>query len=236
MEEIFRDSEIQYGTTKIKFRLHYSSRKTLGVEVHPNRSVQVIAPEGANYSRILKKVEEKAPWIQKQIRKYSKIENVETEREFVSGENVFYLGRQYRLKVRIGKPKVRLIEKYLMLTIPDKSDKKQAEELIDNWYNERAVKVISNRFARFQYISDKEKIKVNKVAIKKLEKRWGSCTKLGTISFNINLIKTPINCIDYVIVHELCHLKHLNHSPKFYKMLMKYFPKWEEAKSRLNKF
>lgn len=236
MEEVFRESEIQYGTTKIKFRLHYSTRKTLGVEVHPNRSVKVIAPEGAKYSRILKKVEEKAPWIQKQIRKYSKIEKIEPEREYVNGENVFYLGRQYRLKVKIGKSKVRLIGKYLVLTIPDRSDKKQAKELVDHWYMSWAIKIISNRFVKFQYISEKEKIEVNKVLFKRLEKRWGSCTRLGTISFNYNLVKAPVNCIDYVIVHELCHLKHLNHSPKFYKMLSRYFPKWEEAKRRLNGF
>lgn len=236
MKEVFHDSEIHYGTTKIKFRLHYSSRKTLGVEVHPNQSVKVIAPEGAAYNRILKKVEEKAPWIQKQIRKYSRIGKVETEREYVSGENVFYLGRQYRLKVKIGKSKVRLIGKYLVLTIPDRSDKKQAKELVDHWYMSWAIKIISNRFVKFQYISEKEKIEVNKVLFKRLEKRWGSCTRLGTISFNYNLVKAPVNCIDYVIVHELCHLKHLNHSPKFYKMLSRYFPKWEEAKRRLNGF
>jgi predicted metal-dependent hydrolase len=236
MEDLIKDSEVQYGTTTIKFKVHYSSRKTLGIEVHPDRTIKVIAPNGAEINRIFKKVENKAPWIQRQVRKFAKIEKIEPIKEYVSGENVFYLGRQYRLKVIKGKPSVKLAGKFLWLSLPDKGNKKYASELINDWYLQHATKKLNERFDLLSHISKKEKIKVNKLYIKLILKRWGSCTKLGNITLNINLIKVPVDCIDYVIIHELCHLKYLNHSPKFYRLLEKYSPNWIATRDRLNKF
>ena len=236
MEDIITDSEVQYGTTTIKFKVHYSSRKTLGIEVHPDRTIKVVAPNGAKINRILNRVESKAPWIQKQVRKFAKVEKIESIREFVSGENIFYLGRQYRLKVIKGELGVKLSGKYLWLSLPNKENKKQASELIQEWYMQHAVKKLNDRFNRLVHISKKEKIKVNKLSIKPILKRWGSCTKLGNITLNVNLIKAPVDCIDYVIIHELCHLKYLNHSPKFYRLLEKYSPNWVSIRDRLNKF
>lgn len=236
MEDLIADSEVQYGTTTIKFKVHYSSRKTLGIEVHPDRTIKVVAPNGSEINRILKKVEHKAPWIQKQVRKFAKVEKLESVREFVSGESIFYLGRQYRLKVLKGDPSVKLSGKFLWLSLPNKEDKKHAAQLIQEWYMNHAVKKLNDRFLILSEISKKEKIKFNKLYIKPIQKRWGSCTKLGNITLNVNLIKVPVNCIDYVIIHELCHLKYLNHSPKFYRLLDKYSPNWRQLQEKLNKY
>lgn len=236
MEEIIQNSEVQYGTTTIKFKVHYSSRKTLGIEVHPDKTIKVVAPNGSEMDRILKKVENRAPWIQKQVRKFAKVQRQDSIREFISGENIFYLGRQYRLKVLKGEPSVKLVGKFLMLTLPNKEDKKHASQLIEDWYMHHAVKKLNDRFSLLSEISKKEKIKFNKLYIKPIQKRWGSCTKLGNITLNVNLIKVPVDCIDYVIIHELCHLKYLNHSPKFYRLLDKYSPNWKKLQEKLNKF
>lgn len=236
MEEIIQDSEVQYGTTTIKFKVHYSSRKTMGIEVHPDKTIKVVAPNGSEMDRILKRVENRAPWIQKQVRKFTKVQRQDSVREFVSGENMFYLGRQYRLKVLKGEPSVKLIGKFLMLTLPNKEDKKNASQLIEDWYMRHANKKLNDRFCILSEMSNKEKIKFNKLYIKPIQKRWGSCTKLGNITLNVNLIKVPVDCIDYVIIHELCHLKYLNHSPKFYKLLDKYSPSWKKLQEKLNKF
>lgn len=236
MEKLVQDSEVQYGTTTIKFKIHYSSRKTLGIEVHPDQSIKVIAPSGASLMKIAQKVEHKAPWIQKQVRKFKKIEKLEPVKEYVSGENVFYLGRQYRLKVSKGTPSVKLVGKYLRLSTVDKNDKVTSEGLINNWYQAHAQEKLAERFEKYQYILKREKIKFNKLKIKPIKKRWGSCTKLGTITLNPELIKVPANCIDYVIIHEICHLKHLNHSPKFYRLLEKYIPNWKVLQEKLNNF
>jgi predicted metal-dependent hydrolase len=236
MENFIEDSEVQYGTTTIKFKVHYSSRKTLGIEVHPDRSIKVVAPNGSEINRILRKVEHKAPWIQKQVRKFTKVERQDSIKEFVSGENIFYLGRRYRLKVLKGDSNVKLVGKFLMLTLPNKEDKKHASQLIEDWYMRHAVKKLNDRFNLLSEVSKKEKIKFNKLYIKPIQKRWGSCTKLGNITLNVNLIKVPVDCIDYVIMHELCHLKYLNHSPKFYRLLDKYSPNWKYLQEKLNKF
>lgn len=236
MEKIIQDSEVQYGTTTIKFKVHYSSRKTMGIEVHPDKTIKVIAPNGSEMDRILKRVENRAPWIQKQVRKFTKVQRQDSIREFVSGENIFYLGRQYRLKVLKGEPSVKLIGKFLMLTLPNKEDKTHASQLIEDWYMHHAIKKLNDRFSILSEVSKKEKIKFNKLSIKPIQKRWGSCTKLGNITLNVNLIKVPVDCIDYVIIHELCHLKYLNHSPKFYRLLDKYSPNWKKLQEKLNKF
>ncbi|HET6245885.1 MAG: M48 family metallopeptidase [Bacteroidetes bacterium] len=227
---------IEYGTTTIKFKVHYSDRKTLGIEVHPDQSIKVIAPTGLTLNRIMQKVENKAPWIQKQVRKFSRIEKFETKKDYVSGETMFYLGRQYRLKVIKGDPSVKLSGKYFWLSMPDKNDKILAAELIEQWYKEHAIKKLNDRFIKLNHIAKHEKIKVNTLYFRTLKKRWGSCTKLGNITLNINLIKAPIDCIDYVIIHELCHLKYLNHSPKFYRLLDKYSPDWRIKQEKLNRF
>ncbi|WP_369411691.1 M48 metallopeptidase family protein [Longitalea arenae] len=76
---------------------------------------------------------------------------------------------------------------------------------------------------------------VNQLLVRRLEKRWGSCTELGNVVLNLSLIQAPVQCIDYVLVHELCHLKHLNHGPKFYSMLARYMEDWEKSRGRLQK-
>ncbi len=236
MKEFIQDSEVQYGTTTIKYKVHFSTRKTLGIEVHPDQTVKVVAPNGASLKRIAEKVENKAPWIQKQVRKFKKIEKLEPVKEYVSGENVFYLGRQYRLKVIKGTQSVKLIGKYLRLSTPDKEDKRLSSDLINKWYSDHAQIKLNERFEKYNYILKQEKIKFNKLQIKSINKRWGSCTKLGTITLNPELIKVPVNCIDYVIIHEICHLKYLNHSPKFFRLLEKYIPNWRSVQEKLNMF
>ena len=236
MEDFIQDSQVQYGTTTIKFKVHYSSRKTLGIEVHPDQSVKVIAPNGSALKKIEEKVGNKASWIQKQVRKFKKIEKQEHVREYVSGENIFYLGRQYRLKVLKGASNVKLVGKFLKLTTPDKQNISLSEQLVDDWYKEHAYNKLQSRFKKHYHIIEREKIKFNKLQIKEIQKRWGSCTKLGTITLNTNLIKVPVDCIDYVIIHEICHLKFLNHSPKFFKLLEKYSPNWRNLQDKLNKF
>jgi predicted metal-dependent hydrolase len=82
-------------------------------------------------------------------------------------------------------------------------------------------------------ILERENLMMNSLMIRKLEKRWGSCTAKGNIVVNADLIKAPINCIDYVLIHELCHLKHHDHSNKFWTLLNKYCPDWTVLKNKL---
>lgn len=229
-------NKISYGTTNIQYAVKRSERKTLAIEVHPDNSVWVIAPIDAKEEEIQARVEKKAPWITKQQRFFAGRPNQVYTPEWVSGENMYYLGRQYRLKIHEGSSSVKLVGKYLNVTVEDKEDKKKIADLVNAWYLQHARTKFAERMKRLHPILEKENLVMNSLLIRKLDKRWGSCTKKGNIVVNSDLIKAPINCIDYVLIHEICHLKHHDHGNKFWTLLNKYCPDWVKTKDKLENF
>lgn len=227
---------ISYGTTNIKYSVKHTNRKTLAIEVHPDNSVWVIAPLDTKVEDIQSRVEKKAPWIAKQQRFFNGRPEKALQPEWISGENFYYLGRQYRLKIHKGVVDVKLAGKYLNVTVEDKDNKTQIATLVNTWYLKHARTKFEERKNLLLPILEKENLKMNSLLIRKLDKRWGSCTKKGNIVINADLIKAPINCIDYVLIHEICHLKYHDHSNKFWTLLNKYCPDWVKIKDKLEKF
>lgn len=224
---------IQYGNTQIAYNYKFAERRTLAIEVHPNGGVVVIAPHDSDLSEIRSKVEKRAPWIAKQLRFFKAYPFNTIQKEWVSGETVYYLGRQYRLKIHQGEDSVKLQGKFLHVTTGNKKNTEQIQTLVEQWYSAHAQKLFLERMSRLEPIILREKVSVAKLQVRKMKMRWGSCTKRGNILLNVNLVKAPVYCIDYVIMHEICHLKYHNHSPRFWAMLQKYYPDWWKAKQRL---
>jgi len=229
-------NSISYGTTKIAYSIEFRDRKTMAIEVHPDSSVLVVAPIDSTPEKIQAKVEKRASWIAKQQRFFNKRPDKAYTHEWVSGENIFYLGRQYRLKISEGKSDAKLMGKYLHISVPNKKNKSQIETLVNAWYLSHARTKLEERIKTFEPMLKREGLEMNSLIIRKLEKRWGSCTPKRNIVINADLIKTPIHCIDYVIIHELCHLKHHNHGPEFWSLLNKYCPNWSKLKDKLENF
>lgn len=224
-----------YGTTNIAYSVEFRDRKTMAIEVHPDGSVQVIAPLQTLPEVIQAKVEKRASWIAKQLRFFKGNTSTKYMQEWVSGESIYYLGRQYRLKISEGNPSVKLSGKYLLVQVRDKSNKAKIESLVNTWYLEHAKLKFKERIELLQRILDKESLTLNELKIRKIGKRWGSCTSKGNIVLNIDLIRVPVHCIDYVLIHEICHLKHHHHGPEFWGMLLKYCPDWVKLKEKLEK-
>lgn len=230
---------VEFGSRKIKFKLQFSDRKTLGISVLPNLSVIATAPSSTvnDIDKIKSKIINRAPWILRQQAKFAKYLPGTSARKYVSGESYRYLGRQLRLKVIEGKPDlVKLSNGYLEITVVDKQDKAKIEKQIQGWYNDRArlffnKKLLEsvNKFTRYGAISPQ-------CRLRKMTMRWGSCGRNGIIYLNPELIKSPSSCIEYVIVHELCHLTHPSHDKKFYSLLKRTMPDWEKRKARLERF
>ncbi|CAN5747570.1 SprT family zinc-dependent metalloprotease [soil metagenome] len=229
-------NQVSYGNTQIAYSVKRASRKTLAIEVHPDKKVVVVAPFDATAEKIHSKVEKRAAWIAKQLRYFSKGSKPTRKAEWVSGENIYYLGRQYRLKILKGKDDVKLDGGFLKITINDKSNNKRIRALANKWYRDRAKECFAKQILKQDNILFKEKVKINKIQVRQLSKRWGSCTKQGNIILNVDLVKAPVQCIDYVIIHEICHLKHYNHGRKFFLLLEKHCPDWEKRKSKLEGF
>jgi predicted metal-dependent hydrolase len=227
---------ISYGTTNISYSVEFRDRKTMAIEVYPDTSVKVVAPLDATPEKIQAKVEKRAGWIAKQQRAFSGKKKSIYQHEWVSGENIYYLGRQYRLKVEKGEKNVKLAGKYLWVFVPDRRMKKEIEQLVNGWHLKHAKKKFEDRLKMLQPMLEREGLQMNTLIVRKLEKRWGSCTPKGNIVINSELIKAPIHCIDYVLIHELCHLKHHHHGPEFWKLLTKYCPDWVKLKDKLEVF
>ncbi|MCD6233586.1 MAG: M48 family metallopeptidase [Candidatus Marinimicrobia bacterium] len=228
--------ELKYGARKFVVDVVAEKRKRLSVTVHPDLRITAKAPAECELEIILKHLEKRASWIARQIDFFEQFQPLPTERKFVSGETHYYLGRQYRLKIRPGgKARVRLIGRFFEMELPDTSNKEKARALMLDWYSAHARDLLSRRLAQYVPTFERMGAVVPEVRYRRMKKRWGSCSGKGVIMLNTELVKAPTHCIDYVIIHELCHLLYPHHDKKFYHLLGRILPDWEKRKERLEK-
>jgi len=224
---------IEFGSRQIDFQLVYTNRKSLGITVTPDLDVLVKAPIGTSIEAIKEKLHKKAPWIIRQQSFFLEFHPKMPARKYVSGETHLYLGRQYRLKLSITDVEnVKLKGKFIEVNTPDKSRTKQ---LIDGWYLKNAEKKLNTTVIELIKKFKKYNVEPNSIVLRAMPTRWGSCTANGKIILNPELIKAPKGCIEYVIIHELCHLIHHNHTQKFLDLQSKEMPDWEKWKIKLEK-
>lgn len=226
---------IQYGTATIHYHINYTRRKTMAISVHPDLQVVVTAPEGSALDQIAARMLKRAPWILRQQRDLERYLPHLPPRQYVSGETHRYLGRQYRLKVIAGEPaQVKLMRGYLYIHMPDKADTGQVKAQLDRWYRQQARRVFKERLNACYPRAERLGATYPEIAIRVLKTRWGSCSSPDKISLNLKLIQAPRSYIDYVVMHELCHLVERNHSPRFYELLDRAMPDWRERKKKLD--
>jgi predicted metal-dependent hydrolase len=227
---------VQYGRKRIEYRLEYSARKTLAIDVHPDLSVVVTAPNDSDDAAVEQRVKKRAAWIVQQRRFFETYLPPIPPRKYVSGESHRYLGRQYRLRVRQGDDdSVKMARGQVNVTLASGSKKDRVRSLVQRWFRRRAAVVFTQLFDEWAEKAKRYGIEADSFQIRKMKSRWGSCTKGGTILLNSELIAAPKMCIEYVIVHELCHLREHSHGSDFYSLLKKLMPDWERRRERLNK-
>ena len=225
---------ISYGQKNIEFELFFCNRKTMEVAVHPDCEITIKAPLGTDMEIINRKVLKRARWIIKQIDYFSQFIPRTPARSYVSGETHLYLGKQYRLKLFQGKyDEVKLFRGYFNVSYKDIITPEKVKKLLEDWYITKAQMHFSKSFDNVWDKFVKFDLTKPSFVIKRMQKRWGSLSKNGKITLNLDLIKAPKECIDYVIIHELCHLKYHNHSSDFYKLLDSFNPDWKKAKHKL---
>lgn len=229
---------IQFGSRKLDFKLEYSNRKSLGITVTPEMVVLVKAPIDTSLEKVKEKVRKKAPWIIKQQSYFLAFQPRTPQRKYISGETHLYLGRQYRLLIKKGKDiidneRVKLIGGFLEVYTNDTSE---TETLVKNWYRKKAeYKLHELAIPLIDSFANRHKLSILKsqFSIKEMPTRWGSCTPKGKIILNPELIKAPKGCIEYVIIHELCHLIHHDHTQRFLDLQTKEMKDWEKWKMKL---
>ncbi len=225
---------IQFGQRKILYSLTQKARKTVRIQVLPDSTVQVTAPLGLSTEDVAKTVRHKAPWIVKQLRFFEQFHPLTPPRLYRSGETHRYLGRQYRLKLHQGETSIRLVAGFFEITLPDLTPE-AIEQALTDWYRQRAEvyfrRMITNALTHFGSYA----LPVPELKLRKMPTRWGSCTTSGTIYLHPDLIKAVGSCIEYVIVHELCHLVHRHHNRDFYGLLDRVLPDWPRRKQTLER-
>lgn len=228
------EQSVQYGKTKINYTLTRSNRKTLAIEVHPDLMVKVVAPIDASMDSIEEKVIKRGSWIIKQKQYFESFLPRTPKREYVSGETHLYLGRRYVLKViKADKSEVKLKGGQLMVFINKRAINTTARHVLAGWYKSRSEKILSKHLLKNMQAFENYNIEQPPLTIKRMKKRWGSLTSTKKLILNPELIKTPVKCIDYVIIHELCHLIHPHHGKDFYLLQDNMMPDWKWWKDRL---
>jgi len=228
---------IQFGSKNIDYSVSFSDRKTLGITVTPEMEILVKAPYATSSDEITKKVRKKAPWILKQLSYFLSFEPKTPPRKYVNGESLLYLGRQYRLKVTLAKRnEVKYKGRYIEVYLKGKTKSNaKVKELMETWYRMRAkikfAEIAEPLIQKFK----KYNVEPTNLYIREMPRRWGSCTPRGKIILNPELIKAPKPCIEYVIIHELCHLKYHDHTRKFLELQSKEMPDWEKWKEKLER-
>ena len=214
----------------IAINVHRTDRlKTVSIQVSRGK-IKISVPKNLEQFKIDKILKSKSKWIKKKLFLQSKITSFRNK-EYVSGEDFLYLGRHYRLKVIMGqKYNTEFKDGYLKVTVKDKSNTQKIKRLIKKWYLEKAQLHLNKMTLD---LSKELSVGFRSVKVRNYNSRWGSCSSTGKIFYNWRIIMAPVKIINYVVLHELVHLKEHNHSKRFWKLLKSYYSDLDYAKQWL---
>ncbi len=222
---------VKYGKKEIYYELIFQERKTLGIKVFPEGFIKVFAPLGTSLRKIEEKIKEKARWILKHQGEFLSYQPLTPARKYINGETHLYLGRQYMLFAEVAKKNEVKVYRGKLL-VSHKANTK-VETVLKKWYKEKAKEYFSLVLKEKIFLFLKFAIAEPSLVIREMSKRWGSCTAKGKIILNPELIKAPKGSIEYVIIHELCHLVYYNHTKDFYNLQQRIMPDWVKWKDKL---
>jgi predicted metal-dependent hydrolase len=228
--------EINYGKRCFSIDVIQENRRQLSITVHPDLRITAKIPPNLDSDIIKHRLNKRARWIARQFDFFEQYHPPQLERRYVSGETHYYLGRQYRLRIVSGKKsRVCLKGRFFIVELPDFNNHQKVKNLMQKWYNQHAKNLSGKRL--LMYLPTFTKLGAAKpvVLYRRMQKRWGSCTGQQKIVLNTELVKVPVHCIDYVIIHELCHLLFPKHDSRFFRLLNRLVPDWKNRKERLEK-
>ncbi|MDP0269119.1 M48 family metallopeptidase [Glaesserella parasuis] len=227
---------IPYGDQHFTVRLVKNAKyKRLRLTVQPTGDIIAYAPPQAIRNELIFAISKQSQWIADQLQFFQQNPPL-VERQYISSESHRYLGRKYLLKVyeTPNNPnQVRLWRGQLEVSVREKTTQ-QVQQCLDNWYRQKAKQIFAERLnwllPQTFWVTTNPHIR-----LRTMKTRWGSCSVQGSLCLNPHLIKAPKECIDYVILHELCHFAEHNHSERFYHLMGQMMPQWKEVKTRLDR-
>ena len=206
-----------------------SRRKTVALYVYPDKRVEIRTPLLYNINDIEPFLVKHHRWLFNRLD--SKSANINMQKSFIDGELHYFLGKQYPIKVDMSTKNSVVFQNGTIRIFAKSSE--LVEVLLDRWYLEQARRVFQEISIPLIKQMEKYNVAPKSFSIRKMKTRWGSCSRKGSISLNLHLIKLPEQCIREVVLHELCHLVHFNHSKEFYALMTAEMPDWKIWKKEL---
>jgi predicted metal-dependent hydrolase len=221
----------------IEFKVIYSRRSTIGISVLPDSSVIVRVPYLTSLKTITRIVKEKYSWVLKHRDNYRELDNSSRNKSYTSGEMHLFRGKESRLKIeKSAKPYVIFFDSTIELGTEKTNDTETIRKLLYKGYKNEAVTHFPILMRKVLSEHENQKFKPEGLIIRTMKRRWGSCSNRGIVTLSTELIKLSDLYIEYVITHELCHLKHHNHGPNFYKLLTEMYPDWKKVRKELRMY
>lgn len=234
---VYMKSKVKFGTKEIEFDIEFRNKKTISISVEPPNSVLVVAPFRSNEEEIRKIVKSKGSWIVKKLFEFRNIESKKVIREFVNGESFMYLGRNYSLQIYVDESIgnnsfVKLYRGKFLVYVKEKSDD-LIKDAMENWYRKKTEEQVKKRVEYYQRFFNK---KPKAIKVKDQKKRWASCTSKDELLFNWRCSMAKSTSLDYIVVHEMCHMYHKNHSNEFWNLLASIISDYEVKKDWLRDY
>lgn len=222
---------------EIKYDVIYSDRKTISLIVSPDKGVIVRAPYRTSVATIHNFVIEKESWIRKHLEKLSGLTKLSSGKRYEDSEGHLLLGKEYRLRIVVSPEYyVRLFDETIEVGTKEPGDKVLIKAMLHRFYLRQAKIYLSNRFSELISRYSEQGFHVTGLVVKPIRSRWGSCSSRGRITLSSELVKLDPVYSDYVIIHELCHLKHHNHGKEFYRLLGELFPAYGSVRRDLRQY
>lgn len=220
---------------QIGYQVVFSQRRTVGIHIYPDKRVIVRAPHGAASHEIAQIVEKRGAWISRHLARLRDRIAEETFRlRFEHAQSLPYLGEALTLHVRqAARTRARHQGDLLIVETAAPDDPAQIERAVERWLRQQANMIFAERLEECHARIDWMQVSLPTLKIRRMRSRWGSCSGAGNVTLNLRLIHLSPEVIDYVIYHELCHLREMNHSRRFYALLQRALPSWQERRAAL---
>ena len=231
-----RRETLAYQNQSLSYTLVFRSRRTIGFAVRPDGSVHISAPAGTSPEWVAQQVLKKADWILKHLEHFASRPAPAPTRQFEAGSLHYYQGQSHRLRLAVAsRPSVTVAADELVLAAPAPLTSAQAEALLQAWYVRQAGPLFAESLARVWPRFAEFNPTRPTLAVRQMRTRWGSCTpRSARIRLSPELVRALPGCLDYVLLHECCHLLVGDHSKAFYDLQTRLMPDWQQWKTELN--
>jgi predicted metal-dependent hydrolase len=220
----------------INYKIIFSGRRSIGISIGPDSGVIVRAPHRTSLKTIENLIQSKSAWIKKHLENQSSLIQISRNREYKDGESHYFGGRQYSLRiVQSANSYVRHYENIIEIGVRAKEEKEKVRLLLEKWYKKMAEELFREKLHELLSKYSHYSFSLTGFGVRAMKGRWGSCTSKGKITLSTELVKLDDKYSEYVILHELCHLKHHNHGPEYYHLLSEVYPEWKIVRKELRR-